>query len=280
MPYIPTGRDLETKSISLDAVHYNGRTELDTHSLFGAYESKATHEWFKSQNKRTMVIERSAFAGTGKFASRWLGDNFSIPEYMGYSITGIMQHSIIGIPLAGADICGFNWNTTPELCARWYTVGAFYPFARNHNSWGSDSQEPWVFEGRYEASVSYFDIIKKAMYTRFNMVRYYYTELAMYHRESGALFRPLFFEFPDDTGSLDAPQELNAMLGSALKLSINSNTLNKNETDFYFPAGTWCNVLTASGTNTCFTSTGESKTMRTKAYDAYVHIRESYIVPM
>lgn len=37
LPYIPTGRDLETKSISLDAVHKNGDTELDTHSLFGTY---------------------------------------------------------------------------------------------------------------------------------------------------------------------------------------------------------------------------------------------------
>jgi len=26
---------------------------------------------------------------------------------MGYSVTGVMMHNVIGIPLAGADICGF-----------------------------------------------------------------------------------------------------------------------------------------------------------------------------
>jgi len=101
-------------------------------------EVKATHEFFQAANKRTMIIERSAFAGMGKFGSRWLGDNFSSFDYMGWSVTGVMMHNIIGIPLAGADICGFLGNTTAELCARWHVVGAFYPFSRNHNSLGNE----------------------------------------------------------------------------------------------------------------------------------------------
>jgi alpha-glucosidase (family GH31 glycosyl hydrolase) len=136
LPYIPSARDLETKSLSLDGVHENGVSQFDAHSLFGTQEVKATHEWFVSKNMRTMIIERSSYAGMGKFASRWLGDNFSDPAYMGYSITGVMAHNIMGIPLAGSDICGFIGNTTPELCARWYVVGSFYPFSRNHNNWG------------------------------------------------------------------------------------------------------------------------------------------------
>jgi alpha-glucosidase (family GH31 glycosyl hydrolase) len=92
-----------------------------------------------------MIIERSAFAGMGKFGSRWLGDNWSDYSYMGYSVTGVMMHNVIGIPLAGADICGFLGNTTPELCARWHIVGAFYPFSRNHNNLDSIPQEPYLF---------------------------------------------------------------------------------------------------------------------------------------
>ena len=35
-------------------------TELDAHSLYGTMEAQATHNWFKSQGKRTMIIERRA----------------------------------------------------------------------------------------------------------------------------------------------------------------------------------------------------------------------------
>lgn len=85
----PTRRDLETKSIALDAIHEGNITELDAHSLFGTMQQRATHLWFQSQNKRTFIIGRSSYAGAGKFASRWLGDNFSKWSFMGYSVTGV-----------------------------------------------------------------------------------------------------------------------------------------------------------------------------------------------
>jgi alpha-glucosidase (family GH31 glycosyl hydrolase) len=283
LPYIPTGRNLETKSIALDARHANGYTELDVHSMFGTTEVKSTHEWFQAQKQRTMIIERSAYAGTGKFASRWLGDNFATEEYMGYSVTGVMMHNILGIPLVGSDICGFILNTTPELCARWYVVGAFYPFSRNHNNYGNAPQEPWVFKNeQYTALVSYFDIIQMAMRTKLHMIRYYYTQLSGLSAAGGAFYKPLFFEFPNDSNALIAPQEYNIMLGKDLKLSINSNKLGQDTTDFYFPAGQWCDVWNKEGAAGCFISpsTGEFKTLPTKAYDFYLHLREGSLVPM
>lgn len=253
LTYYPTGRDLETKAISLDAIHSNGFTQLDTHSLFGTMEVKATHDWFESQNSRAMIIERSAFAGLGKYGSRWLGDNFSNEKYMGYSVTGIMSHHIAGIPLAGSDICGFIGNTNPELCARWYNVGAFYPFSRNHNSWDTVAQEPYRFiNDIYESNISYFDIIKHAMKTKLQFIRYFYTRSGHVNRNGGSFYKPLFFEFPDDP-LVYVDQPLNIMLGEAAKLSIQSTTLGQDQTDFIFPAGTWCNLFNQNGTNGCVT---------------------------
>ena len=56
-------------------MHYGGFMELDTHSLFGTMEVQATHEWFQERKNRTFIIERSSYAGIGKFGSKWLGDN-------------------------------------------------------------------------------------------------------------------------------------------------------------------------------------------------------------
>lgn len=84
---------------------------------------------------------------------------------------------MFGIQLAGVDICGFGGNTTPELCARWHTVGAFYPFSRNHNSIGQNPQEPWVFQDEYEKGIKYMDIMRSAIQQKYSMIRYFYTQL-------------------------------------------------------------------------------------------------------
>jgi alpha-glucosidase (family GH31 glycosyl hydrolase) len=43
----------------------------------------------------------------GKWTAHWLGDNWSEWDNMHYSIIGMMQFNQFGIPLVGADICGF-----------------------------------------------------------------------------------------------------------------------------------------------------------------------------
>jgi alpha-glucosidase (family GH31 glycosyl hydrolase) len=77
LPYTPTGRDLEEKSMPLDTFSVDQSKQLDTHNLFGTQEVMATDAWFAMQNKRTFILTRSSYSGIGKFSSKWLGDNFS-----------------------------------------------------------------------------------------------------------------------------------------------------------------------------------------------------------
>lgn len=54
---------------------------------------------------------------------------------MNYSIAGIMNMNMFGIPHAGADVCGFfGEKRDDEMCARWIQLATFYPFARAHQN--------------------------------------------------------------------------------------------------------------------------------------------------
>jgi len=136
------------------------------------------------------------------------------------------------------------------------------------------------------------DIIKHSMRQRLNMVRYMYSHAMLnmhsedWHKfvKGGVVktpyYLPLFFHFPTDVEAHKANQQNNVMLGEALKLSVVADAVGKDTEDFYFPAGTWCSMWQNIGAQACFNSVGEKKTMASKAYDFYVHLREGSIVPM
>jgi len=62
-----------------------------------------------------------------------------------------------------------------------------------------------------------------AIKTKYMMIPYYYTELGHIHEDGGALYKPVYFSFPNEAGSYIEPHN-NIMLGDGLKLSIQSNS--------------------------------------------------------
>ena len=143
-------------------------------------------------NKRPFILSRSTTLSHGRYGFHWLGDNDSKYKDMRNGLNGIFQFQIYGIPMTGDDICGFNWPSWDKLCARWMSLGAFFPFARNHNSVDLPSQEPYAFG---DDSLTYKSS-KLALRMRYSLIRYFYTELFKVSLgEKGSFFKPLFFEY-------------------------------------------------------------------------------------
>lgn len=80
------------------------------------------------------------------------------------------------------------------------------------------------------------------------MLRYYYSAFWEINKFGGSFFKPLFFEFPSDPNAYK-DIEINMLLGNGLKASVEVRRLpnladgKTNSTAFYFPTGTWCQVI-------------------------------------
>eukprot|EP00026_Physarum_polycephalum_P002427 Phypoly_transcript_02433.p1 GENE.Phypoly_transcript_02433~~Phypoly_transcript_02433.p1 ORF type:complete len:897 (+),score=153.68 Phypoly_transcript_02433:115-2805(+) len=229
-PYVPGNLQLDTNTVNVTAETYLSYM-YNTHNLYGWSEGIATKLALeKLRGTRAVVISRSTFAGSGRHNGHWLGDNHSSYEYLANSISGILSMQLFGIPFVGADICGFNENTTMELCARWMQLGSLYPFARNHNVMGAISQEPYAF-GQPLINISI-----AALNTRYTLLPYFYTLFALAHTNGTTVWRPLFFEFPTDTATYGIDEQF--LIGEHLLVSP---VLKENATSVaaYFPEGQW-----------------------------------------
>lgn len=244
LPYLPGNYSIQNKAIDLAVQHAGGvlNTEYNLHSLWGYYEAMATNNFFSQyMQKRPFIISRSTFAGEGTFASHWLGDNLSQWAYLRYSIIGIYNFHLFGIPLVGADICGFDGNSTAELCARWTQLGALYPFSRNHNSNNTVSQEPWAFDQ------TLLTTSRQAIRVKYSLMLYYYNLMFTQSLRGGVWFQPAFFEYPNDP-VLFANSSDSFMIGSNLLvhpvLTQGVSTLQA-----YFPKDDWYNLYTGAYIN-------------------------------
>ena len=162
--------DLAVHAVSPNATHANGMAEYDVHNIWGHQLINATYQGLLKvfEGKRPFIIGRSTFAGSGQWAGHWGGDNESKFAFLHFSIPQALSFSLFGIPMFGVDTCGFNGQSSMELCSRWMQASAFFPFYRNHNTLSANPQEPYRWANVAEAA-------KSAMNIRYNLLPYIYT---------------------------------------------------------------------------------------------------------
>jgi alpha-glucosidase (family GH31 glycosyl hydrolase) len=268
-PYKPLngGNPMYSHTIDLSARQHLD-IQYNIHTLYGHYEGMATRRAADKifAGKRSLIVSRSTFAGSGRYMSHWLGDNHSTWDDMHWSIAGVITMGMFGLPHVGADICGFAGNTTKELCTRWIQLGAFYPFSRNHNAIGMISQEPYVF-GDDVAKIAATTILLK-----YSFLPYYYTLHYHAHVHGDPVARGLFYEFPEDP--MTAENDVQMLIGPGLLVSP---VLAEHSTivNAYFPAGLWYDFYNGMAIN----SKGEFSQLDAPIDKINLHVRGGIIIP-
>ncbi|XP_034161045.2 sucrase-isomaltase, intestinal [Pangasianodon hypophthalmus] len=239
----------------------------DVHNLYGWSHTKPTYDaLLKVTGKRGIVVTRSTYPSSGRWAGHWLGDNTAAWDQLFKSVIGMMEFSLFGISYTGADICGFFNHAEYEMCLRWMQLGAFYPYSRNHNGKGSRRQDPVAWDDAF-ANAS-----RDVLNIRYTLLPYLYTLMFEANTKGSTVVRPMLHEFVDDKETWDIYKQF--LWGPALLISPALDQ-GATEVNGYIPNARWYNYHTAEQLNV----RGKFLTMPTPLDHINLHVRGGFILP-
>ena len=201
LPFVPQ-QNLEKETLSIDSYHYNASQwfnvselrELDFHNLNGFfsayYTSLALNTYLNISD--SFLSTKSSIFGTGNFATHWIGESLFSWSFLKTSIASIFNANLFNLPFSGIDVCSFSEYPNSELCARWIQLGSLYPLTRFRISENSLDFGLFTFNESFV-----IDAAKASLKLRYSLLKYYYS---LFERKNGtgSIFKPLFFEFPDE----------------------------------------------------------------------------------
>ena len=181
------------------------------HNLFGYNMTRAAGEAFleKYPDKRLLLFSRASYPGMHRYGGIWTGDNQSWWSHLLLNIKMMPALNMMGFLYSGADLGGFGSDTTADLLLRWLAFGVFTPLMRNHSALGTREQEPFRF-GKIPA-------FKRILDLRYRLLGYIYSEFMKAALSDGLLFRPLCFDYPEDSFAPEVEDQL--MFGEGLMLT-------------------------------------------------------------
>ena len=186
----PAVMDVPGKTFPPDVRHdYDGNpcSHNKAHNIYGMQMARATYRGLKRFNypKRPFVITRSAYSGTQRYTSTWMGDNVASWEHLQIANIQAQRLALSGFSFAGSDIGGFAEQPNGELYARWIQLGVFHPFCRTHSSGDHGDQEPWAFDDEIT------NVVRKFIELRYQLLPYLYTAFWRYAGEGIPILKSL-----------------------------------------------------------------------------------------
>lgn len=175
------------------------------HNLYGAYMTRAAHEGMIAydDSKRYLLFSRASYIGAHRYSGVWQGDNASWWSHLLLNLKMLPSLNMCGFLYTGADLGGFSCDTSDELLLRWLQLGVFTPLMRNHSSQHTREQEIYRF--------SLMENMRDTLSVRYALLPYLYSEYMRCALMDDCLFRPLAFDYPNDSNACRTEDQL--MLG-------------------------------------------------------------------
>ena len=142
----------------------------------------------------------------------------------------------------------------------------FNPFFRNHSSLNTRHQEPQAFD---EETV---EIYKKFLNLRYEFLPYLYDLLHLAHVTGEPMYRPLFYDFPEDENVKEINDQV--MIGASVMLAPIVNQGQKSRA-VYLPEGKWVNYFTNE-----ILDGGKEHLVRMKLGETGLFIKAGAMIPM
>ncbi len=181
------------------------------HNLYGYNMTRAAGEAFEkiAPDKRILMFSRSSYIGMHRYGGIWTGDNKSWWSHLLLNIKMMPSLNMCGFLYSGADLGGFGADATRDLVLRWLAFGVFTPLMRNHAAIGTREQEAYQFEDT--------DDFRGIIETRYRLIPYLYDTFVKAAENNDLYFKPLAFEYLDDTFAAGVEDQL--MIGQEIMIA-------------------------------------------------------------
>ena len=181
------------------------------HNLYGYNMTRAAAEAFErfDPDKRMLIFSRASYIGMHRYGGIWTGDNQSWWAHILMNIKQMPSLNMCGFLYTGADLGGFGGNCTRDLLLRWLAFGIFTPLMRNHSALGTRAQECYNFGNTED--------FKNIISIRYSLIPYIYSEYMKAALSDKMMFRPLSFDYPEDSFASSVEDQL--MFGDGLMLT-------------------------------------------------------------
>jgi alpha-glucosidase len=202
-------------------------------NIYGMQMSRSTYEGTRNlmNGKRPFTLTRASYAGAQRYTAIWTGDNVASDAHMMLGCRLVNSLGITGMAFAGVDVGGFIGTASPNLFARWLTIGTFTPFFRVHKASNENQSEPWSYGEVVE------NISRNYISLRYRLLPYLYSAFAEAYKTGIPVNRTMVIDNTTDEKCWQPAYQHQFMFGPSIMVAPVEST--KEITKVYLPEGEW-----------------------------------------